>query len=281
MSDFSTDPQFDQTDTAFEPAADSVHFLKLQRDRMGRYAKRMRLRSDDVLVAVDGELFTGDAEMLGAYFKGRETDSADVEDIEEDEPEQEELPRHMLTFWRDGAFFHIVFNQPLLATYEYTNSEEGEQIVKGFEALQYGPLEEYDNYEVFRDLYHDGAIHCVRPEPLATVAPLLWAINHRLLYPAAVMIIVYGATLLTHWAMFVAAYALMSVYTRRSQLDLLRSYHMYGEKHFWAVVAERNEVSAGEAARQFDRKLIFQFETGKSRQRKLRRAKARSVGNSE
>lgn len=247
-------------------------FLKLQKDGMGVYARSLRLKENDVLVAINGNLFTGDAEMLRSFFGIKDQNENDAQEDENDEDEKE--CRYLLTFWRDGVFFHLVFNHPLMATYNFTQYEESTAISKSFSSLSYASLEKYENYEIFKDVYRKAGIHSIKPDPIATIAPSLWMLNHRLYYPMLAIIVVYAITLMTHWVMFIISYILVSFYTRRAQIDLLRSYQLFAEKYFWMVLAATNEIKAQEKAREFDRKLLFKFDKPNRNRKKNNRKSA-------
>ena len=73
-------------------------FLKLQKSGMGRQARAFRLKQGDVLVAIDGNAFTGDAAMLRNVFGG--TGSADGEEDVEHDDDDTKVVRYLLTFFR-------------------------------------------------------------------------------------------------------------------------------------------------------------------------------------
>ncbi|WP_445944501.1 hypothetical protein, partial [Roseicyclus sp.] len=81
-------------------------FLKLETRGLGLAARTKKLKAGDVLVAVDGEPFTGDAEML-ALRLGKPV--ADSEDNPEVEASENDVVPHLLTFWRGGVIFHVIF----------------------------------------------------------------------------------------------------------------------------------------------------------------------------
>ena len=241
-------------------------FLKLQKSGMGRQARAFRLKQGDVLVAIDGNAFTGDAAMLRNVFGG--TGSADGEEEVEHDDDDTKVVRYLLTFWRDGKFFNLVFDHALVARYDFTPFDEGLKISEAFATQKFSSKESYTNFEVFKDIYRNAGMHSTEPDPLATLAPFLWMLNHRLFYPMLGISLVYAITLLTHWSVFVAVYLLVCVYTRRAQLNLLRSYQLFEEKYFWMVFASTSEIEARELARQFDPDLRFRGEKAKRRKKK-------------
>ena len=261
------------------PQADLVpQFLKLQKYGLGREARSFRLKQGDVLVAIDGNLFTGDTAMLRAVFDsaGQESENDETEGAEDDEPSK----RFLLTFWREGRFFHLVFSSPLVGRFDFTSAEESLTVIEGFKSLRLGPLENYVNFEVFKDIYRNAGIHSLTEDPLAALVPFLWMLNHRLYYPMIGIALVYAITFLTHWALFVAVYLLVCIYTKRAQFNLLRSYQLFEEKYFWMVLAETSEIEARESARKFDPDLRFAGEKARRRKKKSPARDGSTAGSS-
>lgn len=232
-------------------------FLKLEGRGLGMAARNKKLKAGDVLVAIDGEVFAGDAEML-ARRMGRNAE--DNEDNPEVDASETGVTAHLLTFWRDGLFFHVIFETRLKAGFETTGPDETIEILGATRQLSFAPLDSYQNFEVFRDVRKNAAMHSTDLEEIATYAPLLWMLNHRLFYPMVAVAIVYGITFVAHWAIFVISYVLVSIYTKRAQIDLLRSYKLFEDKFFWMVLAEPGEAEARETCRRFILDLRFQFE---------------------
>jgi hypothetical protein len=255
-------------------------FLKLEARGLGLAARAKKLKSGDVLVAVDGEIFNGDSEMLAARF-GRQ--SKDFEDNPEVDGAEDGVTPHLLSFWRDGNFFHIIFETRLKVSFETTKEEETIEITRGLRELVFAPLESYQNFEVFRDVRKNAAMHSTDLEEIAAIAPFLWMLNHRLFYPLIAVAIVYGITFVAHWSIFLIAYGLVSVYTKRAQVDLLRSYKLFEDKFFWMVVAEPGEAEARATCKRFIPDLRFQFESvpkgkPKTRDTSRLRVKPRKIG---
>ncbi len=232
-------------------------FLKLETRGLGIAARARKLKPGDVLVAVDGQPFNGDAEMLAARMGRQATENEDNPEVDATE---DGVTPHLLTFWRDGSFLHVIFETRLKASFEATGPEQTIEIVRAMQTLVFAPLETYQNFEVFRDVRKNAALHSTDLEEIATFAPVLWMVNHRLYYPMVAVCIVYGITFVAHWSIFVISYVLVSIYTKRAQVDLLRSYKLFEDKFFWMVVAEPSEAKARDTCRRFIPDLRFQFE---------------------
>jgi hypothetical protein len=242
-------------------------YLKLEARGLGLAARSKKLKPGDVLVAIDGEVFTGDAEILAKRL-GRQ--AMGNEDNPEVDAAEEGVRAHLLTFWRDSNFFHVIFETRLKADFAATGAEETLAITQRWNALAMDPLESYQNFEVFRDVRKNAALHTTDNEDLAMLMPALWMLNHRLYYPLMAVCIIYTTTFLVHWALFTISYFLVSVYTKRAQIELLRSYKQFEDKFFWMVLAEPSEVEARVTCKRFIHDLRFQFDT-KSKPKKRSR----------
>lgn len=239
-----------------------AQFLKLQKDGMGRLAVAHRMREGDVLVAIDGELFLGDTETLQAAFEDYDPATPDV--------------AWLLTFWRDGVFFNICFDMPLKARFDFATPEEALRVREGFQSLKFGPIEDYQNFEVFKDLHRNAALHETRPDPLATFVPLFWMLGHRLYYPMLGIILIYAVTFVTHFAVFLLAYLLTCLYVKKAQLNLLRSYQLFADKFYWFVVAGLNEQEVKETCRKIDPDIKFANDKKKP-EKKLNRLERKQI----
>lgn len=214
-------------------------FLQIGVRGLSFAARSKKLKEGDVLVAFDGEMFNGDAEMLSMRQGVKKSG-----DDDQDEAEREPMTPHLLTFWRQGQFFHVIFSSALTAGFEPCSPDLAEQINIGFTRLKFAPLETYRNFEFFRDVRKNVSLHLCEPEALPKYAPFLWMMNHRLYYPMIAVGIVHVLTFLMHWSLFALTYLLLSIYTYRGQISLLRSYKLFEDKFFWMVLAEPSEIAA-------------------------------------
>ncbi len=239
--------------------------LRIEKNGLSRLGRSMRLKEGDVLVAIDGKLFAGDVDALQKFFEDAEA-AADEADVD---------PVWLLTFWRNGAFFHQRYATPLRGGFDHCPPDTSLEIVGAFRSVSYGPLPSYENFEIFREIKAKVAgIHSTRPDPLATTLPPLWMLNHRLYFPMVGVLVAYGVTLLTHWSFFLAAHLLLVIYTRRAQINLLRSYQLYRDRLYWHTLAETDELRARANYRLLDPDVRFVDEPAKKPSRRRKKAKA-------
>ena len=258
LEDEQLDPQVSEAE-----APPIRQFLKVQKQGIGRAAVAQRIKENDILVAIDGELFLGDKETLKAVFE--DYDPTMLDDV-----------AWLVTFWRDGVFFNVCFKTPFRADFDFVSPEEAIEVSEGFKKLQFAPIEIYQNFEVFRDLGKNAAMHPTAQDPLATYAPLLWMLGNRLYYPMLAITIVYCVTAVTHILLFIIGYILVSLYVKRAQLNLLRSYHLFEEKFFWVVIGATSETEARQTCRALDPKILFRFDKAEPPQ-KLNRIQRKAM----
>ena len=70
------------------------------------YGRELRLKEDDVIVALDGNSIT-----------------CDIDKFDETVNSYAEMPA-LLTIFRKGEFFEIFISEPLLCSYKYASDEE-------------------------------------------------------------------------------------------------------------------------------------------------------------
>jgi len=238
--------------------------LRIEKNGLSRLGKSMRLREGDVLVAIDGKPFSGDVDALQKFFEDADA-AADEADID---------PVWLLTFWRNGVFFHQSYASPLRGGFDHAPPEVALEIMGAFRSVSFGSLPSYENFEVFREIKAKVAgIHSTRPDPLATTMPALWMLNHRLYFPMVGALVAYGVTLLTHWSFTLAAHVLLVIYTRRAQINLMRSYQLYRDRLYWHTLAETDELRARATYRLLDPDVRFVDEPAKKTSRRRKRPK--------
>ncbi|GIS12069.1 MAG: hypothetical protein CM15mP115_12200 [Alphaproteobacteria bacterium] len=96
-----------------------------------------------------------------------------------------------------------------------------------------------------------------RLSPMAVIFPPLWVIQSKLWEVLVAVVLIYGSTLAVHWALFIVAYVLLSLYFRKAHLVLRRSFAMMRGRHIWMVVAEKSELETQRLCRRMDPKCTF------------------------
>ena len=98
------------------------------------YARELRLKPDDVIVALDGNPIT-----------------CDIDKFDETVNSYAEMPA-LLTIFRKDEFFEIFISESLQCSYKYASDEEIETIIGKQPEHEIGPKESYYGFEALRDM---------------------------------------------------------------------------------------------------------------------------------
>ena len=233
--------QHEQGETLHDIGEDNLQsFLRLKEHGQSSRTKALRLKEDDVVVAIDGNTFheTSDA-MVDLLSSGEEDD------------------KWLLTIWRNGKFFEIFTRGPLGGIFEPTRSEETKMIHELFQKREMGQKEEYRIFEALRDVKRVVDIYDTSHSNVAVILPPIWLIQQKMWEPLLAIICVYLITFSVNIFLFILAVVLIAMYFRKGQVTLRRSYGMFQDRQVWAILAARSELEAQEMCRDLDEKVNF------------------------
>ncbi len=219
----------------------SKSFLKLKEHGMFSRTRALRLKEGDVIVAVDGNLFHDSTDNL--------TDILSEEDVE----------YWVVTIYRSGVIFEVAARGPLGGTYEYCKPKECQSIENALKNHKFHPKSDYKIFEVLKDISKSCDIYDTSYNSLAVYAPPLWLMQQRMWEPLIAIIAVYLITLNVNIFLFILAAVLISLYFKRGQLVLRRSYSMYQDRTVWITLAATSELEAQKSCRDIDPKCTFPF----------------------
>ena len=234
---------FDETKEAvdLEELQEAASFLKISELKLKCRAKNLRLKEDDVIVAVDGKPFHGSILEFTSILT------------------EEEDKKTLLTLRRQDIFFEVMTFGSLGCTFKFTTPEETIEIEKALNHHQIFPLESYKIFEVLRDLRRKTEIIDAAPSSMSWLIPPFWLMQNRLWEVLLVTLSVYLITLSVAWWMFLIAWALLAIYFKKGQTTILRSFSIYRDKHFWLVLAAINEEEVQKICRKLDPKCTFEY----------------------
>ena len=233
--------QHEQGETLHDIDEDNLQsFLRLKEHGQSSRTKALRLKEDDVVVAIDGNTFheTSDA-MVDLLSSGEEDD------------------KWLLTIWRNGKFFEIFTRGPLGGIFEPTRLEETKMIHELFQKREMGQKEEYRIFEALRDVKRVVDIYDTSHSNVAVILPPIWLIQQKMWEPLLAIICVYLITFSVNIFLFILAVVLIAMYFRKGQVTLRRSYGMFQDRQVWAIIAARSELEAQEMCRDLDEKVNF------------------------
>lgn len=237
------DSELTTANTKNPPQTEEISKLFLKLKEHGKYSRTraMRLKEGDIILAVDGELFHESTDNLSDLLS------------------EEEVELWIITVYRAGVIFEVGARGPLGGTYEYCKPQECQSIENALKNHKFHPKTDYKIYEVLKDIAKSCDIYDTSYTPLAVYAPPLWLMQQRMWEPLIAIIAVYLITLNVNIFLFILAAVLISLYFKRGQLILRRSYSMYQDRTVWITIAATNEFEAQKSCRDIDPKCSFPF----------------------
>ena len=233
----------ENSDVMGEDASDESQlqtFLKLKEHGQSSRTRALRLKEDDILVAIDGVSYHDTIDnMVDLLSSGEEGDM------------------WLLTIWRNGKFFEIFTRGPLGGIFEFTRPEESQMIMELFQKREMGQKDEYRIYEALRDVKRVVDIYDTTHSQVAVILPPVWLLQQKMWEPLLAILCVYLITFSVNIFLFILAAILVGLYFRRAQVTLRRSYGMFQDRQVWAILAARSDLEAQEMCRNLDEKVNF------------------------
>ena len=215
-------------------------FLKLKEHGQSSRTRALRLKENDILVAIDGVSYHDTVDnMVDLLSSGEEGDM------------------WLLTIYRNGKFFEIFTRGPLGGIFEFTRPDESQMIMELFQKREMGQKDEYRIYEALRDVKRVVDIYDTTHSQVAVILPPVWLIQQKMWEPLLAILCVYLITFSVNIFLFILAAILVSLYFRRGQVTLRRSYGMFQDRQVWAILAARSDLEAQEMCRDLDERVNF------------------------
>ena len=215
-------------------------FLKLKEHGRSSRTKALRLKENDVIVAIDGIGYHETIDtMVDMLSSGEDNDL------------------WLLTIWRDGKFFEVFTRGPLGGIFEMTRPEESQMISDLFEKREVGEKGQYKIYEALRDVKRVVDVYDTSHNQIAVILPPIWLFSQKMWEPLLAIICVYLITFSVNIYLFVLAVILVGLYFKKGQVTLRRSYGMFQDRQVWAIIAARTDLEAQQMCRNIDEKVNF------------------------
>src|SRR5210317_1230436 len=215
MSDATLDTGFSQNDDVL---------LKIASNGLSVQDFVKRLQENDILVAVDGQIYRDSPKNLHKLFESSGNGEG-----------------WLMTFWRDGQVFDLMLFSPPDSQFGFATVEETKWVLDDFSRHKYYNFSDYQNFEIYRG--RDGVcdILTMRKDMMSLLFPLLWCLNYRLILPAAVLLICYSLTFSINLWLFLITYIVLSRFVYLSQNNILRSFTRFQDKEHYMTIAATNE----------------------------------------
>ena len=218
----------------------SRKFLKVKNVKVFSNAYNLRIKEGDVIIGFNGEYF-----------------NASYEDLKKELVEDEE--EKILTIFREGTYFNVSVKSSLGITCE----EIDENHIKDFSNFDAkNTLEKHKSnrqFEVYKNFRKNGFILDLELSILASVAPPLWMLYHRLWMNLFFTIIFLTIMFLVSPWLFCISWVLKSWYYGLNQINVLRNYYNYRDYRLFLVLSCLNEEEAQIISRKLDPKIDFDY----------------------
>ena len=215
-------------------------FLKLKEHGQSSRTKALRLKENDIVVAIDGNSYHDSIDnMVDLLSSGEEGDM------------------WLLTIWRNGKFFEVFTRGPLGGIFEFTRPDESQMIIELFQKRDMGQKEEYRIFEALRDVKRVVDVYDTTHSQVAVILPPVWLLQQKMWEPLLAILCVYLLTFSVNIFLFILAVILVALYLRKGQVTLRRSYGMFQDRQVWAIIAARSNKEAQEMCRDIDEKVNF------------------------
>ena len=215
-------------------------FLRIKSIRTSSNAFLMKLKEDDIILSLDGELVNVSYEDF----------SKELKDLNQSK---------ILTLFRDGVFFNTFVYGPLGVICEEINSETITDL------NSYKPINNIDSHKFYQqfEVFQKGGSTAILmntfPSILASLAPPLWMIQNKLWNFFGISLVFYIVLLMISPWLFFIGWILKSWYVGSSQIDILRFFYRLNNYRLSLIFCAINEKEAQETARKFDSKIDFYY----------------------
>ena len=215
-------------------------FLKLKEHGQSSRTRALRLKENDIIVAIDGNSYHDSIDnMVDLLSSGEEGDL------------------WLLTIWRNGKFFEVFTRGPLGGIFEFTRPDESQMILELFQKREMGEKEEYRIFEALRDVKRVVDVYDTTHSQTGVILPPVWLLQQKMWEPLLAILCVYLITFSVNIFLFILAVILVALYFRKGQVTLRRSYGMFQDRQVWAILAARSDKEAQEMCRGLDEKVNF------------------------
>ena len=216
------------------------YFLQIKSIRTSSNAFVMKLKEDDIIIALDGEVINKSYEDL----------SKELSLIKE---------KKVITLLRDGVFFNTFIYGSLGVICENINVDQKTELINLNLNDHFQKDEFYTLFEVFKKPANVAILLNTTPSILASIAPPLWMLQNRLwTFFCITLVFYFSLFMISPWLFFVG-WILKSWYVGNSQIDLLRFFYRLNNYRLSLIFCAKNEKEAQEIARKFDDKVDFNF----------------------
>ncbi|MFL2845697.1 MAG: hypothetical protein ACJ0BO_05485 [Candidatus Puniceispirillaceae bacterium] len=243
MAEFDHDSESTSSNSTTESASGSTLFIKIKSIPRVAFARDLRLKEDDIILANNGKILEQD---INAF----------TELCDQAQDNEQQL---LLTICRGEVIFDLLVAERLGVELDFCDTESSSAAALLFAKHHVGAKDQYFNYEALRDIHRHVVLYDTRYSSVATIAPPIWLMQNRAWEPLVAVSAAYATSFAVHWSIFLITILLIAIYFHRIQFRLIRNYSLFTEHYFWHVCAARSTAEAQLVCRQLDPKCSFDY----------------------
>ncbi len=218
---------------------DGTPYLKIAEHGRSSRTRALKLKMDDVIVAVDGAEFRSSSDNLVDLLSS------------------EDNGQWLLTISRSGEFFEIFTRGPLGGVLKFTTEEEAKIISSKFADRPLIEKSEFKTFEILKNIQKKCDLYDTTFSQTAVVLPPVWLAQNRMWEPLIAVMSVYLITFNVNILLFIISSILIAIYFKQGQITIRRSYSMFQDFQMWAIIAATDEASVQQTCRTFDPQCDF------------------------
>ena len=163
MAELDNDSENTSSNSSMESAAASNLFIKIKSIPRVAYARDLRLKEGDIILANNGKIFNQDIN----------------EFIELCDQAQDSEQQLLISVCRGEVVFDLLVGEKLGVEFDYCDAESSSAASSLFAKHHVGAKDHYCNYEALRDIHRHVVLYDTRYSSVATIAPPIWLMQHR------------------------------------------------------------------------------------------------------
>ena len=217
--------------------------LKITKVNNGSHAARNYLKPDDIIVALDNQLYTFGEKQL----------TSDLKELKKNRE------KAILTILREETFFNLLVENSLGCKFVTTTVEETAKIKSDYSLQEINDLDQLKEFVGMRDVYRNYEIIENANSLSAGLFPPLWLAYSQKWWILFLFIAIMAISLSVNIFIFFLGWLLTSIYCYKAQLNLLFSFSMLEGKVFCMKLLSKSMDDAHKTIRKLDPKSKFKF----------------------
>ncbi len=217
--------------------------LKINKINSGSHAANNFLKPDDIIVALDNQIYTF----------GEKQFTADLKELKKNSQ------KSMLTVLRDDTFFNLLVENSLGCKFITTTAEETSKIKSDYLTHKINDLDELKEFIGMRDVYRNYEVIENANSLSAGIFPPFWLAYSQKWWVLLLFTAIMAISISVNIYIFFLGWLLTSIYCYKAQLNLLYSFSMLEGKVFCIKILSKSIDEAQKTIRKLDPKSKFKF----------------------